>query len=91
MRNLQDVLTNDYGLHLTGWELNEATGISSDAKVIVGFGVNASGQYEAWRAVIPEPSTLLMLLTGGLFLTAAAWRRGRRVGIRCDNSCRASV
>lgn len=68
IRNLRDVLTNDFGLGpgLTGWTLTEATGISTDGLTIVGFGVNPSGDTEAWRAQIdpiPEPATLLLLGT----------------------------
>ncbi|MCA2692911.1 MULTISPECIES: PEP-CTERM sorting domain-containing protein [unclassified Microcystis] len=72
MRSLQAVLTNDYGLNLTGWTLREATGISADGLSIVGFGTNPNGLTEAWIArlnpqnnpSVPEPSSILGL---GLF------------------------
>ena len=54
MRVLRDVLTNDFGLDLTGWRLREATGISADGVTIVGWGVNPDGDFEAWIAVIPQ-------------------------------------
>jgi probable HAF family extracellular repeat protein len=62
MRSLQAVLTNDYGLNLTGWALREATGISADGLSIVGWGINPSGQTEAWIASldgepVPQPGT----------------------------------
>jgi probable HAF family extracellular repeat protein len=52
MRSLQSVLFSDYGLNLTGWNLQSANGISSDGNVIVGWGTNPSGQQEAFRVVL---------------------------------------
>jgi hypothetical protein len=52
MRVLSDVLEQDFGLDLTGWTLNAALETSDDGRVIVGFGVNPSGNTEAWRAVL---------------------------------------
>ncbi len=75
MRNLQDVLTNDYGLDLTGWTLEEANGISDDGRVIVGYGDNPAGQTQAWRVVIPEPSGIGLALTGGLVLLGIGQRK----------------
>jgi probable HAF family extracellular repeat protein len=66
MRDLKSVLTDDYGLDLTGWELRTATAISDDGRVIVGSGLNPDGRLEAWKATIPEPATLGMLALGGL-------------------------
>ena len=78
-RNLKEVLTNDYGLDLSDWwDLDSATGISDDGTVIVGYGTNPDGHIEAFRVVLPEPSTLVGLLTAaGLALLACAWRRRR--------------
>jgi probable HAF family extracellular repeat protein/autotransporter-associated beta strand protein len=59
MRRLQDVLVNDFGLNLAGWTLSEATGISNDGTVIVGFGNDPSGTMEAWRAEIAWPSNVV--------------------------------
>jgi len=50
MRNLHEVLTNEYELQLTGWQLSGARGISADGTVIVGFGTNPTGQTEGWIA-----------------------------------------
>jgi hypothetical protein len=47
------VLVN-LGANLTGWTLTEATGISDDGQVIVGWGTNPSGDQEAWRAEVPR-------------------------------------
>ncbi len=49
MRTLQSMLTIDYGLDLTGWELRMAHGISADGRVIVGWG-HHNGQTEPWVA-----------------------------------------
>jgi uncharacterized membrane protein len=65
MRNLQSVLTNEYGLDLTGWHLGTATDISANGLAIVGYGVH-NGQSEAFVATIPEPATMLLLGLGSL-------------------------
>ncbi len=66
MRSLQDVLVVDYGLVDHGlekdllagsWTLLEATGISDDGRVIVGYGLNPQGNTEAWRAVLGPANT----------------------------------
>jgi probable HAF family extracellular repeat protein len=72
MRSLKQVLTNDYGLNLAGWTLNDARGISADGLTVVGYGTNPSGVSEGWLArlnpqnnpSVPEPSSILGL---GLF------------------------
>ena len=55
MRSLYDVLQDDFGLDLNGWELWSAKGILSDGKTIVGDGKNPSGQVEAWIAHLDTP------------------------------------
>ena len=77
MRDLGEVLTGDYGLDLTGWTLSDATGISADGMVIVGYGRNPTGQSEAWMVVIPEPGTLSLLALGGLALIRRRKRSGQ--------------
>jgi probable HAF family extracellular repeat protein len=55
MRNLRDVLVNQYGLDLTGWTLTSATGISADGLTIVGNGVHAGfGNSEGWVACLAD-------------------------------------
>ena len=68
------------GLDLTGWTLREATGISDDGLTIVGYGDNPNGFMEGWIAVIPEPSS--GLLVGAGLVALAALQRRRRVGAR---------
>jgi len=62
-RPLADILTHDYGIDLTGWTLEGATGISDDGTVIVGSGINPLGRNEAWIAnlAVPEPTSLPLL------------------------------
>ena len=74
MRNLREVLINDYSLDLTGWKLSAAIATSADGLNIVGYGNNPDGYQEAWIAEIPEPATLSLLALGGV----AMLRRRRR-------------
>ncbi|MBK8268174.1 MAG: PD40 domain-containing protein [Planctomycetes bacterium] len=61
-RNLQQLLTNNYGLDLTGWSLVAARAVSADGSTIIGTGYNPSGQWEGWIVQgVPEPSTLCLL------------------------------
>ena len=83
MRNLQDVLENDYGLDLTGWTLLlEATGISDDGLTIVGSGMKSDGYVEAWIATLAEPvieadidinPNTLNLKSKGKWITCYIW------------------
>ncbi len=63
MRDLKDVLERECGLNLTGWQLLEAKGVSDDGLTIVGKGISPEGNGEAWKARIPEPSSLLLMTT----------------------------
>jgi len=71
MRSVEDVLTA-LGIDLAGWTLVSAKDISADGNTVVGFGLNPSGDTEAWIAVIPEPSSALLLASG---LAALAVKR----------------
>ena len=77
MRYLQDVLTGDFGLDLTGWTLTQALGVSADGLTIVGRGTNPSGNTEAWLAVVPEPSTFTLAGLGLAAFGLFGWRRRR--------------
>ena len=61
MRNLQDVLVNDYGLgaSLTGWTLHEASAISADGNFIVGYATNPDGAIEGWLVSLAPSSPTL--------------------------------
>ncbi|HYE97060.1 MAG TPA: right-handed parallel beta-helix repeat-containing protein [Rubricoccaceae bacterium] len=61
MRRLDDVLENDYGIDLDGWDLRSAAAVSADGTVIVGYGAGPSGE-TAWRAVL-TPTTLTYTIT----------------------------
>jgi hypothetical protein len=75
-RSLQEVLEDEFGLDLTGWDLTAATSVSGDGLTIVGYGTNPSGNREAWIATIPEPGTGSLL---ALRLVGLAVRRRRGV------------
>jgi probable HAF family extracellular repeat protein len=68
MRNLSDVLSNELGLgdSLSGWSLQNVTGISSDGLTIVGYGINPMGRQEAWMARLQG----LRATAGGPYLVA---------------------
>lgn len=55
IRSLQDVLVNEYGLDLTGWQLVSATDISADGNAMVGGGINpaAKGKRSSWSSRRP--------------------------------------
>ena len=64
MRSLKGVLESEYGLDLTGWNLEEAIGLSDDGNTISGWGYNPDGIREGWVVHIPEPASLSLLLIG---------------------------
>jgi probable HAF family extracellular repeat protein len=66
MRSLYDVLTDDFDLDLTGWNLTVAMGISDNGQTIVGFGTNPNGDTEAWIARIPEPASVALFAFGAV-------------------------
>jgi probable HAF family extracellular repeat protein len=85
MRNLADVLRDDYGLaaSLVGWNLNTAWDISEDGRTIVGNGLAPDGVVRPFVAFlgtpVPEPTTLA-LVGAGACLAFVCTRRLRRSG-----------
>ncbi len=67
-RLIQDVLSNEYGVDLSGWQLSAATSISGDGKTITGYGRNPQGLDEGWVAIIPEPTSAAIWALGTLML-----------------------
>ena len=76
MRSVQQLLVQLGVSGLDGYELISAVDVSADGRVITGwgYGPDTFGTI-AWRAVIPEPSTGLLL---GLGLLALGRRQGPR-------------
>lgn len=72
-RPLQDVLIQDYGLDLDGWNLHAAVDITPDGQTIVGMARIDFGPFMGFKVVLPAPGVLPVLLLGGL----AACRRRR--------------
>ena len=71
MRNLKNVLTSERGVDLAGWTLTYALAMSPTGDAIVGWGLNPSGQQEAWLVhVVPEPSAFVLAMVG---LAGIAW------------------
>ena len=61
MRDLQAVLTNQFGFNLAGWILESATAISADGTAIVGFGTNPQGKQEAWMVKLTTTQPTLII------------------------------
>lgn len=57
MRDLRQVLTDDFGVDLTGWVLSYVNGISGDGRVLCGSGVH-NGVSEGWVVYLPSTCNL---------------------------------
>jgi len=63
VRSIRELLTAA-GADLTGWQLYEARGVSADGTIVVGRGINPSGQQEGWVAnlsSVPEPTSAALV------------------------------
>ena len=67
LRNFEDVLQIDYNLNLTGWDITNITGMTSDGTKIYGTGTGPNGE-NIWIAEIPEPTSVLIFGIGSLTL-----------------------
>ncbi len=89
MRDLLDVLTDDYGLgsQIGQLELQHVSGISADGQTITGTGIvrNDVDPDVAWVVVLPEPGSLALLSLGFLAIRlprrikSSSGRRARAV------------
>jgi uncharacterized membrane protein len=83
MRELDEVLVTDFGLDLTGWTLQAATGVSDDGLVVSGYGLNPDGNIEAFIAnmrqdavvAVPAPGIIVISALG---LAGLGYARRRR-------------
>jgi hypothetical protein len=55
VQNLEAVATG-LGLNIAGWDFQEATGVSDNGRVIVGWGKNPQGNNEGWVLTLPSAS-----------------------------------
>ncbi len=53
-RKLRDILTNDFSVNLSTWELYQTFAVSDDGSKHVGYGRSPSHFLEAWLARIPK-------------------------------------
>jgi len=86
IRNLTNLLENEYGLDLMGWRLRDASGISDDGKTIIGWAERIDGAFHEqgyYIVTIPEPSTLLFLSGGFLCLRRIGNKLHKSFGLNC--------
>jgi probable HAF family extracellular repeat protein len=62
MRSIKSILTNDFGLNLSGWTL-ELAFVSADGTTLAGHGINPQGYRQGWIATVPEPTSATFLAT----------------------------
>lgn len=77
MRSMEDYLSNDIGLDISGWKLTNAHQISPDGRIIAGSGYNPEGYTENWIAVVPEPSAITLSVIAAILCGACAVRNTR--------------
>jgi probable HAF family extracellular repeat protein len=78
MLSIRDALING-GINMTGWTLQQATGVSGDGRFITGFGINPSGDAEGWWVELPPVPELASITVWTLLaLCGVALGRDRR-------------
>jgi probable HAF family extracellular repeat protein len=55
IRDLRQVLMDEYQMDLSAWLLRGATGISADGRTVVGYGTNPQGTTEGWMVYLDPP------------------------------------
>ncbi len=101
MRDLQLAL-QAAGAIVTGWNLQEARGVSADGRTIVGTGIGPDGATQGWIAVLPveapptcyancDGSTLAPVLTANDFICFMTRYAGQSPYANCDGSTLAPV
>jgi uncharacterized membrane protein len=61
MRELKQVLQNEYNLDLSGWKLERATSISANGNIIAGIGINPNGHSQSWLVNLNNISDALAI------------------------------
>lgn len=72
MRTLRDVLEEEGGLDLSGWQLSTPRDVSFDGTVVVGEGYAPTGEQTAWVARVPEPRPSMLGTIAALALGTLA-------------------
>ncbi len=57
-RNFVDILTDDYGLDVSGWSAISIAAVSADGTAFAGEGINPDGNREGWFARLPVPTNV---------------------------------
>lgn len=60
-RRLDDILADDFGVALPGWQLNSIESISPNGQVIAGRALNPQGAFTGFVLFIPSPGAGLLL------------------------------
>lgn len=69
MRTLNDVLVDDFGVDLGGWDLANVRSVTPDGLTFAGVGFNPDGLAESFIVTVPEPATVVLLITGFVALS----------------------
>jgi probable HAF family extracellular repeat protein len=75
MRSLRQVLASrfDVGANLAGWKLQAANAVTADGSFVVGYGMNPSGNREAWLAYLGNELCPLALPVAQPAIAGTRW------------------